>query len=78
MTDLNKLKYEMVSNVYLYIQTKQDMYKDASIKNLDALYKAYHVSKKKVKPIELNSALTQFIKNKSGIAKYINLIYYSL
>ena len=78
MKDITSIKYQLVSNVYLYIRTKEDRYKIEALSNLKSLADCYHVKIKKVRPIDLNIALTQFLTNKSGIATYLNLLNSSL
>jgi len=78
MKDITNLKYLCTQNVYLYIQTKQDVYKIDALRHLKDLAECYHLKVKKVKPIDLNSALTQFFLNKSGIGMCINVLHSSI
>ncbi len=78
MKDIPNLKFEVSKNVFLYIQTKEDRYKTEALKALNDLSGCYYVKLKKVRSIDLNLALTQFLTNKSGIATYMNILYSSI
>jgi len=78
MKDINSLKLSCISNIILYMDKKNDKYKIEALSNLKELAKCYHLKLKKVKPIELNKALIQFLENKKGMSVSINLLHSSI
>lgn len=73
--DLNN---QIVLNVILYLETKDEVLKQDILSDLKLMAKYYSVSIKKVSKIRTMEALKQFLANKQGKQIHLSKLYYSL
>ena len=78
MKDINKVKLNIITNVYLFIDTNDSKYSEDALKALKELAKIYHINTRTTRGIPLKSAFKQFIFNKEGYQVTINKLYNAL
>lgn len=72
------MKDKIIFNVFMFLDTKDLIYKQAAIDLLTEFAKTYHIPIKKVAKIPLKTAFTEFILNENGYIITINKLIFSL
>ena len=78
MKDINKVKLNIITNVYLFIDTNDSKYSEDALKALKELASIYHVTTRKTMKLPLKPTFKQFILNKEGYQVTINKLYNAL